>query len=262
MDSINVFLSDWQVLFREGIHFTLSGEEDINVIGEATSSEEAMEFITGNAPHIAILNSNHSEFNGISLTRLIRRNMPKTSVILISDTGDTETYIAALKCGASACITKNIDPEEIVRLTRRIAGGASPISELLSGQDVARGVLEEFKKFDNLNKEMDGLLASLSEAEKEILKKLSDGSSIQQISSESGTGDEAIRHHLDNIVAKLVKNTHDRELIETAQAKVTALLTRAVKRGKNEPEYISREEFETFKESIRSQFRTFLSGME
>ena len=45
MGNITVFLANWQVLFREGIHFTLSGEEDIEVIGETTGNEEALAFI-------------------------------------------------------------------------------------------------------------------------------------------------------------------------------------------------------------------------
>jgi len=45
MGIISVVLSDWQVLFREGIHFTLSGEEDIEVIGEVTDGEEALNLI-------------------------------------------------------------------------------------------------------------------------------------------------------------------------------------------------------------------------
>ena len=45
MEKISVFLADWQVLFREGIHFTLSGEEDIEVVGEATDNKEALDFI-------------------------------------------------------------------------------------------------------------------------------------------------------------------------------------------------------------------------
>ena len=44
MEKVSVVLADWQVLFREGIHFTLSGEEDIEVIGEATDSEESLSF--------------------------------------------------------------------------------------------------------------------------------------------------------------------------------------------------------------------------
>ena len=45
METISVVLADWQVLFREGIHFTLSGEEGIEVVGEVTNGEEALNFI-------------------------------------------------------------------------------------------------------------------------------------------------------------------------------------------------------------------------
>jgi len=261
MDRINVFLADWQVLFREGIHFTLSGEEDINVIGEATGNEEALEFIIANSPHIAILNSNHSEFSGINLTRRISREMPSVSVILITDTGDTGTYLAALKCGARACVTKNIDPDEIIKLVRDVAGGARPVSELLLKPEIAVGVIDEFHYFENLSKEVDGLLADLSAIENKILHSASAGNTIQQIAGELDTGESAVRSHLENVVYKLVKNSHDRELIETAQSKLASLLTRTVKRGKNQPEYVSREEFDTFRESIKEQFKSFLKGL-
>ena len=56
MEKTSVFLADWQVLFREGIHFTLSGEEDIEVIGEVNNNEEALKSIEENPPRIAILN--------------------------------------------------------------------------------------------------------------------------------------------------------------------------------------------------------------
>ena len=64
MNRITVFLADWQVLFREGIHFTLSGEEDVEVIGEGTGNEEALAFIEKNVPNVAIFNAAHSDLCG------------------------------------------------------------------------------------------------------------------------------------------------------------------------------------------------------
>ena len=61
MEKVSVFLADWQVLFREGIHFTLSGEEDMDVIGEADNNEEALSFIERTPPRVAVLNANHSQ---------------------------------------------------------------------------------------------------------------------------------------------------------------------------------------------------------
>jgi DNA-binding NarL/FixJ family response regulator len=55
MEKVKVFLSDPQILFREGIHFILSGEEDFEVTGETTSNEEAFTLIEANPPNIAVL---------------------------------------------------------------------------------------------------------------------------------------------------------------------------------------------------------------
>ncbi len=64
MEKVSVVLADWQVLFREGIHFTLSGEEDIEVIGEVTDGKEALNFIEKNPPRVAILNADRGELSG------------------------------------------------------------------------------------------------------------------------------------------------------------------------------------------------------
>ena len=90
METVSVVLADWQVLFREGIHFTLSGEEDIEVIGEVTNSEEALNFIEANPPNVAILNADRGELSGIDVTGRIKQNLPSVSVILIMDSDSEE----------------------------------------------------------------------------------------------------------------------------------------------------------------------------
>ena len=90
MEKVSVFLAEWQVLFREGIHFTLCGEEDIEVIGEAAENEEALNFIEANLPSIAILNADRGEPSGIDVTSRIKQNYPLVSVILIMDSENEE----------------------------------------------------------------------------------------------------------------------------------------------------------------------------
>jgi len=101
MEKITVFLADWQVLFREGIHFTLSGEEDMEVIGETTDSEQALAFIETNVPNVAILSVDRSKVSGTEVTRRIKRNRPEVSVILVMDTENEEQLFLAMKSGAS-----------------------------------------------------------------------------------------------------------------------------------------------------------------
>jgi len=255
MEKVSVFLSDWQVLFREGIHFTLSGEEDMDVIGEAASNEEAMKYIESNPPKIAILNANHSEFSGVTLTRRIQQNLPAVLVILIMDSFDEEQLFSAMKSGASACVTKDIDPDELVKLIRNIAQGAKPISEALLRPGIAPRVIDEFENFSLISKEVDNLLARLSPRESEILHSIAEGNSIEQLSSTLGISEEAIRHHLSLILTKLVSNEHNREVIEAAQKGLPSPISRA-RRGKRAEEYITKDEFDAFKENLKERFKS------
>ena len=162
MEKVTVFLADWQVLFREGIHFTLSGEEDIDVIGEATANEEALNFIEANPPRVAVLNADRGKPSGIDVTRRIKQNLPSVSVVLVLDSDDEEQLFSAIKCGASACLTKDIDPDELVNIIRKVAQDAYPISEALLRPGIASRVIDEFEACSLISKEVDNLLACLS----------------------------------------------------------------------------------------------------
>ncbi len=225
MEKVSVFLAEWQVLFREGIHFTLCGEEDIEVIGEATDNEEALNFIEANLPSIAILNAERGKLSGIDVTTRIKQNYPSVSVILIIDSENKVQLFSAMKCGANACMTKEIDPLDLVDIVRKVAQGAYPISEALLRPGIASRVVDEFEAFSLINKEVGNLLAHLSPREGEILRHIADGNSIEQVSQALGISEEATRHHLDLILIKLVANDHNRVVIEAAQNLLPSIIS-------------------------------------
>jgi len=225
MEKVSVFLAEWQVLFREGIHLTLSGEEDIEVIGEATDNEEALNFIEANLPSIAILNADRGKLSGIDVTTRIKQNYPSVSVILIMDSENEERLFSAMKCGANACMTKDIDPDDLVSTVRKVAQGAYPLSEALLRPGIASRVVDEFEAFSLISKEVSNLLAHLSPREGEILRHIADGSSIEQVSQALDINEEAIRHHLDLTLIKLVANDHNRVVIEAAQNLLPSIIS-------------------------------------
>jgi len=259
MEKVSVVLADWQVLFREGIHFTLSGEEDMEVIGEVTDNEEALNFIEKNPPRVAILNVDRGELSGIDATSRIKQNLPSVSVILIMDSDNEEQLFSAIKCGASACSTKDIDPDDLLNIIRKVAQGAQPISEALLKPGIASRVVNEFEAFSLISKEVNNLLASLSPRESEILRHIADGSSIEQVSQALDINEEAVRQQLDLILTKLVANAHNQEVIEAAQSHLPPIVSRARRGGKPEADYITKEEFTEFKESLMERFKS-LSG--
>ena len=69
MEKVKVFLSDPQILFREGIHFILSGEDDFEVTGETNNNEDAFKLIEANPPNIAILSMRNGKYTGPQITR-------------------------------------------------------------------------------------------------------------------------------------------------------------------------------------------------
>jgi len=260
MEKVTVFLADWQVLFREGIHFTLSGEEDIDVIGEATDNEEALNSIEANPPRVAVLNADRGKPSGIDVTRRIKQNLPSVSVVLVLDSDNEEQLFSAMKSGASACLTKDIDPDELVSIIRKVAQGAYPISEALLKPAIASRVIDEFEDFAVISKEAGNLLARLTPREGEISRHIADGNSIEQLTQTLSINEESIRQHLEHMLTKLVANDHNREVIEATQSILPAIISRA-KPGKPAAEYVTKDEFTEFKQGITERLKSLFSGL-
>jgi len=256
MGKTKVFISDWQVLFREGIHFTLSGEEDVIVTGETTENREALDFLIGNPPDIAIVNINHGEYSGVKLTRYVRQNLPAVSVILVMDTETDDRLYEALKCGASACVSKDIDPDDLLVLIRQITEGSVPVSRVMRQPSIASRILDDFAAFTELNNEVDSLLAVLTPREQELIKRISEKNDLPDIMKDLGIGEKDVDAVLKVIRGKLEINEHCREVVEAAQRGLTSVIKRT-RNGKKQDDYISRDEFESFRDSLIEHFRGF-----
>jgi DNA-binding NarL/FixJ family response regulator len=247
------------VLFREGIHFTLSGEEDIDVIGEATDNEEALNSIEANPPRVAVLNSNRGKPSGIEVTRHIKQNLPSVSIVLTTDSDDEEQLFSAMKSGASAYVTKEVDPDELVSIIRKVAQGASPISEALVKPEIASRVIDEFEVSAVISKEAGDLLARLTPREGEILHHLAKENSIAQLTQTLSINEGAIRRHLEHILTKLVANDHNREVIAAAQSNLPEIISSA-EPSNPAAEYITKDEFTEFKQSITERLKSLTGG--
>jgi DNA-binding NarL/FixJ family response regulator len=256
MEKTSVFLADWQILFREGIHFTLSGEEDLVVSGEATSNVEALDLIMKNPPRIAIVNINHGTLSGVNLTLSVRQNVPSVSVILVMDIDDINYLYAAVKCGAAACITKDIGPEELVNLVRKIAEGTDLMSQIILSPEIADRIVEDFNSFNHMDNEIYSLLASLSTDESNILSQISAGHTPDEIASALGITGESVAKALGIIRQKLETNERSRAILEASQKAMTSVVEK-IQNDTSSGEYITRDEFNAFKESLKEHFRTF-----
>lgn len=258
IEKVKVFLSDPQVLFREGIHFILSGEDDFEVTGETTNNEEAFNLIQANPPQIAILSLQDPKAEGCDITRRIRRNLPSTSVILIIDTKDEAKLFETVKCGASACITKDADPEYLLDIIRVVAQGSYPIIDELLKAGVASKILTEFADVATINVQMDNMMAGLTPKETQVLTAIAAGSAIEQVAAKLDMSEDIIRRNLKLVLNKLVSNDQSRAVFEAAQRSLPSLLRASLKKD-NGAEYVTKAEFNDFKEALFSRFKTIIS---
>lgn len=258
---IKVFLSDPQVLFREGIHFTLSGEEDFEVTGETTNNEDALASIEANPPATAILNMEGGKLDGAEATRRIKRNSPSVSVILVIDVEDEEKLFQAIKSGASACLNKNTDPEYLVELIREVSQGSQPIINTLLIPGLASRTLADFEALAALSEQLNKLLAPLSPKETEVLNHIAAGNELEQVAARLNSDEEAVRQHLKMIADKLVANEQAKALIEATQRSLPSIIPGTAMAGNPSAEYVSRAEFIEFKEHLMERLKSFIGEL-
>ncbi|MFC1967194.1 response regulator [Chloroflexota bacterium] len=261
MEKIKAFLSDPQVLFREGIHFTLSGEDDFEVTGETTNNEDALAAIKTNPPTVAILSMTDRKLDGPEATRRIKRVFPSIAVILIMEHESEEQLFLAIKCGASACLSKDTDPEYLVSVIREVAQGIKPLTQALLIPDVASSVIAEFKALAIISEKLNDMMAGLTGNEIELLNSIAAGHDIEQITASLSITEEVIRHRLETIVNKLAANDQAKNLIEATQRTMPSFIPGTAMGGMSASEFITREEFNDFKENLTDRLKSFIGEL-
>lgn len=258
MEKVKVFLSDSQVFFREGIHFILSGEEDFEVTGETTSNEEALTLIEANPPNIAVLSLQDKKSPGLDIARRIKRSQPSVAVILTIDKKEDEILFEAMKSGASTCLSRDSDADQLLDIIRVVSQGSLPIVEELMTPGLAAMALAEFEDLNALNKHVENLLAHLTQKETQVLSSLAAGSSLEQVAAKLAIDEDTIRHHLRQVLNKLVANDQDQTVIEAAQRSLPAIIRTPLKKDGKPIEYVTRSEFNEFKENLMERLKSLL----
>ena len=212
MEKVRVFLTDWQILFRAGVHLTLAAEKSYEIIGEAATNEWAFDFIERHQPAVAILNADHGELTGAEITKRVKRNLPSVAVILMMDGYGDEKVFTALKSGASACLSKDVKPDDLLKTVRGVVQGEYPISQWILQPVIASQILNEFEIFEKLRDKMSSLPVCLSSLEAQILQHISSGNSLVEIARKLDISEDIIRQRLYTILGKLVANDRNHQL--------------------------------------------------
>jgi two-component system response regulator DevR len=261
MKRIKIFLSDPQVLFREGIHFILSGEDEFEVTGEATNNEEALNQIEANPPQVAILNIEDKKLSGPGVVRRLKRRFPSLSAILTIARRDEKQLFEAIQSGTSACLTKNTSPEDLLDTVTAVSQGSIPIIEELLTPAIAAKILTEFEDTNSLNYSIDNLMTGLTQQEIQILSGIATGNGIEQVASSVNMDEDAIRSSLKLVLNKLVTNDQTRAVISTIQRGLPSVISSAGRSKGLTEDYLTREEFNKFKDTLAKRLKNVVGEL-
>lgn len=214
MQRIQVLIVDDHPLFRRGIRWSLEAESDIAVIGEAPDGHTALAVAEKNTPDIVLLDINMPGMSGIEIARLLKRHHPRVGIVIITMHEDDEQLFNAIRVGAAAYCTKDVDPALIVNIIRRVARGEYLINEnVLSHPFVASRVLDQFRELARIDHASESVFSPLTPREVEILDCVARGNSNKEIASILGISDQTVKNHITSILRKLQVNDRTQAVI-------------------------------------------------
>lgn len=175
--AIRVFLVDDHMVVREGLKTLINAQLDMQVIGEASDGQTAVQQAPAYQPDVVIMDISMPDMNGIQATRALKSTCPGINVLVLSVHDDTTYLRELLAVGASGYILKHTAAEALIQAIRHVAAGNLYLEPSLSDHLVARYVRVPAASGDILGVE-------LSERETEVLQRVAQGYSNQGIADQ------------------------------------------------------------------------------
>lgn len=214
MNRIEILIVDDHPLFRRGIRWSLEEERDIRVVGEASDAQEAMRATDLLAPDVVLLDLNLPGMSGLELCRVLKRRHPQTAIVVLTMHEDDEQLFSAIRAGASAYCTKDIDPADLVNVIRRVARGEYLINEnVLARPFVASRLLDQFRELSQIDEVSSAVFSPLTPREVEILDCVAQGNSNKEIARQLNISDQTVKNHITSILRKLAVNDRTQAVI-------------------------------------------------
>ena len=189
-----MFLLDDHEIVRRGLRELLEAEDDIEVVGEAGTAEEAVGRIPATSPDVAVLDVRLPDGSGVEVCRDVRSVRPELACIMLTSYADDEALFEAIMAGAAGYVLKQVKGAELVDAIRRVAAGQS-----LLDPGVTARVLDRLRQ----GTEEDERLRGLTEQEHKILALLADGMTNRQIAEEMFLAEKTVKNYVSNLLAKM-----------------------------------------------------------
>ena len=190
-----VIIIDDHPLFRKGVCQLIALNNELHLIGEASSGEEGLELAKALEPDLILLDLNMKGMNGIETLRALREADLAARILILTVSDAADDLVAAIRAGADGYLLKDMEPEELLERIIEAQHGRIVISESLNGL-LARSLRDEAQAAERS-------LAHLTEREKDILGCLASGLSNKLIARDLNIAEGTVKVHIKNLLKKL-----------------------------------------------------------
>ncbi|WP_156288810.1 response regulator transcription factor [Oceanobacillus salinisoli] len=194
---IRVIVVDDHEVVRKGIVAYLQTEDDIDIVGQASSGNEGAALILKHEPDVVLMDLIMEDGNGIEATRKVMESLAACKIIILTSFYDDEQVFPAIEAGAFSYILKTSSAKEIVNAIRKAAKGENVIESKVAGKMISGFRAGDKKPHDDL-----------TDREMEVLLCIGNGMTNQEISDKLYIGVKTVKTHVSNILSKL--DVHDR----------------------------------------------------
>lgn len=192
-DRLRVLVADDHPLFREGVVHSLSSEEDIEVVAEASSGEGAVRLAMELMPDLVVLDLDMPKGGGIAATRQIAASCPATAILILTVSEDPDDLLQALKAGARGYVLKGVPAHGLLHAVRTVTGGEVYVTPTL-----ASSILHEMTREETVDP-----FDQLTPREREILELVAEGHTNREIGEQLYLAEKTVKHYMTNVLQKL-----------------------------------------------------------
>jgi DNA-binding NarL/FixJ family response regulator len=201
-DPIRVLIADDHALFRRGLEMVLQGEAGLDLVGQASDGQEAVQIASEVVPDVVLMDIRMPKITGIEAARQMKEVAPSAKIVMLTISDEEEDLFEAIRAGASGYLLKDIPLDELADSVRAVYGGQSLINPSMAGK-----LLTEFATLARRDAEDEPAkhapAPKLTDREMEVLRLVARGMNNRDIAKELFISENTVKNHVRNILEKL-----------------------------------------------------------
>lgn len=209
---IRVVLVDDQTLIRQGVRSLLALSDDIEVVGEASDGQEALDIVPKLKPDVLLLDLRMPNINGLEVLQTLAERDQQPPTLILTTFDDDELVLGGIRAGAKGYLLKDVALEDLLDAVRTLAAGNTLVNPAITDR-LIKGLKTHSTEFSALEQP-----EAMTSRETEILRLMAGGYSNKEIARALDVAEGTIKNHVSNILSKMGVRDRTRAVLKAIEA--------------------------------------------